>query len=180
MPYCSSVNRRSSHYFFRWLTLINRTSKGFLDFAIGIKSAQEPDWMRRQRRVVLWVQRQVDLTGRNGFAAKQLDQTYPVGSQTRRVASGAPRDCDGALRGPDLKRSWQRPDLERSRRHQPRRAGRGVCHAQIDLLRSIVCHDLLRSGRVSQSWGTPRCLGRGALTSPRDFAIIAAVLTHAL
>ena len=35
-PRCSSVNKGRSRYFFCWLTFINRMSKGFLDFAIGI------------------------------------------------------------------------------------------------------------------------------------------------
>jgi len=32
-------------------------------------------------------------------------------------------------------------------------------HAQTDLSRSVVCHDLSRSGHLSQSWGTPLLIG---------------------
>ncbi len=101
----------------------------------------------------------------------------------RAPSSGAPHDCDGhgERRWPALESAWQGSDLERSRRCQPRGAQEpGVCRAQTDLSRSGPCHDLLRSGRLSQSWGTPALIrvpertgrrGRPSLVWPEGFAL---------
>ncbi|MCA1598872.1 MAG: hypothetical protein LC769_07590, partial [Chloroflexi bacterium] len=41
--------------------------------------------------------------------------------------------------------------------------GGGAYHAQVDLSRSVVCHDLLRSGRVPPAWeGRPSRQGEGS------------------
>ncbi len=74
--------------------------------------------------------------------------------------AGPPRVGDGGHRVPGLKRSWQGPALKRSLGDQrggypDRWTARRACRAQPDLSRSVLCHDLLRSGRISQSRGAP-------------------------
>ena len=70
--------------------------------------------------------------------------------------AGPPRVGDGGSRGPDLKRSWQGPDLKRSLGDQrggyPDRWTARVPRPARPF-RSVLCYDLLRSGRISPSRG---------------------------